>query len=407
MPKSQQKRGRNDGRRICGLPFWRFIIVVVIVLILVAAAIVIPLELFVLRKRNGPADSLAQCQAQLTCNNGGTNVVNRGVCSCICTGGFTGSTCNVAGATGCTTTSLAGDTNIDNVTLGNAIPRLIQQAQSNFSVALSPTTILAKLNAGNLSCSAENALVTFDGQSTPQNGITDSSGSLNAFGAADDGVVVEVVTVTVGSEPTVVVRRRTVAQPSVNVLPRFAPAAQAPSQVKRAPQGGFQTLVPAPATFSTIFATTIPFPDRTTTSTTTTTTTITSSSSTSTSTSGGGGGIAPTPVPGSGFTPAETTVDFARVAVLFVLQETTLDAAESAQITLQQLFADANGRAAGGVDVDRAKNVTLGNGNSIDLVNLVVHTASGAKGGKGASSSSSARRRSMRGLPCERLGDSL
>lgn len=386
-----QSNSQQKGRRACGLPFWKFIVLAFVVLVLVAAAIVIPLELLVLRKRNGPSEpALTQCEAQLTCENGGTNVVKQNVCSCICTGGFTGSSCTVPGATGCTTTTIAGDTNIDNVTLGDAIPRLIQQAQSNFSVALSPTTILAKLNAGNLSCSAENALVTFDGQSIP--GTTDSSGTFNAFNAVD-GVEVETVTVTVGAEPTVVVRRvvrRAVAQPSFNVLPRASAAAEPPSKVKRAPEEGFATIVPAPAKFSTIFATTISIPDRTFTSTTTTTTTI---------------GVAPTPAPGVGFVPSDGTVDFARVAVLFILQETTLDAAETAQITIQQLFADAGGRVTGGVDIDTAKNVTLGNGNSIDLVNLVVHTASGAKGGKGASTS--ARRRSARDLPCARLGDGL
>lgn len=399
------------GRRVCGLPFWRFVIVVVVILILVAAAIVIPLELLVLRRRSEPdRPALEQCQAQLTCENGGTNVVKQDVCSCICTGGFTGSSCTIAGATGCTTTSLAGDTNIDNVTLGDAIPRLIQQAQPNFSVSLSPTTILAKLNAGNLSCSAENALVTFGGQSAPlgdsSSEATDSSGAVNALNAVDDGMEIETVTVTVVAGSTVTLKRA-VAQPSLHDLPRVSAVAQPPfEKIKlRGQPGGFTTIVSAPAKFSTIFATTISFGDSLTTSTTTTTTTIGA-------TSGSGPALAPAPAPtaepGTGFTVAEKTLDFARVVVLFVLQETTLDAAESAQVTLQRFFADAGGargNGGGGVDIDSARNVTLGDGNSVDLVNLVVHTASGARGGRGTAS---ARKRAGRiPLYASKLGEEV
>ncbi|RAL62142.1 hypothetical protein DID88_002626 [Monilinia fructigena] len=59
-----------------------------------------------------------------------------------------------------TTTSSGSATNI---TIGDSIPRLISAAQTNFSVPLFENTILARFNAGNLSCASENSLVTFDG----------------------------------------------------------------------------------------------------------------------------------------------------------------------------------------------------------------------------------------------------
>ncbi|KAM3549173.1 hypothetical protein MY1884_008860 [Beauveria asiatica] len=57
-------------------------------------------------------------------------------------------------------------TTIKNVTLGQSIPRLIAEANSTFSVPLSGTSILAKINANGLSCIAQNSLVTFNGRST-------------------------------------------------------------------------------------------------------------------------------------------------------------------------------------------------------------------------------------------------
>jgi hypothetical protein len=338
---------------------WGFIVVISITLIVVIAAIVVPLEFFVIRKQNAGQDAqpaLQACQSQLTCQNGGTNVVNQGVCTCICTNGFTGFDCSSAGATGCTTTSLTGDTNINNVTLGDAIPRLIAQASANFSISLSPTAILAKFNAGNLSCAAENALVTFDGQSMRQGDalaeVTDPSGSSNAAVVGDldvvDGVAFDVVTVSEGPSTTVTFDEPTI-EPSVPVANNLAADA------------GFSTIITAPTTFSTYFATTITFPRPTSTITPTTTRTITTTLSSSASTAS----------PTSSFTVTEEILDFARVAVLFILQEDSLKDAEIAQSALQRLFTTAsvartnNGN---GVSLDQARNVTLGGGNSVDLV---------------------------------------
>ncbi|KAL1888319.1 hypothetical protein Sste5346_009644 [Sporothrix stenoceras] len=379
------KNQRNGKRRCCGLPLWGFVLVVIVVLIIIAAAVVIPLEFFVIRKQNsGNNSALAKCQAQITCANGGTNFVsNQGICSCICTNDFTGFDCSVAGDNGCTTTTVtssATSSSISNVTLGNALPRLIEQAQQNFSISLSGTQILSVFSSGNLSCVAENALVTFNGETIRQS----SSGStvVDAFlvdggdSALDNVSVVDgvaIVTVTVEATPANAKRGNTILTAS------GAASAGNPDQV-------FPTQSGTTLTISTQITPSIVSP----TSTTTVTTTFTPSP-----TSGGGGGSGTATSSGatasasSLFKVTEDVLDFARVAVLFILQEDTLEHAELAQSTLQRFFTQAsassltNGK---GVSVDKATNVTLGNSNSVNLVQFQVNAAN-TLAGVGISSS--------------------
>lgn len=152
-------------RQCCGMPLWLFIMLLVLLLLVVAAAVVIPVVLVVLpRHDNSDSKALASCQKSLSCENGGTNIVGAsGGCSCLCTNGFTGAQCTIELATGCT--SMDTDSN-SNVTVGKAIPRLLREAQSNFTLALNSTTILAMFSSSNLSCASENALVTFNGLSS-------------------------------------------------------------------------------------------------------------------------------------------------------------------------------------------------------------------------------------------------
>lgn len=167
----QQEKGSKRKRRCCGLPLWAIIVATIFILSAVVAAIVVPLELLVFNKNDSSKDptGVDKCQKDLICQNGGTNVVSGGICSCICSGGFTGSGCGTAGSIGCTTTDLVSadkSSSIKNVTLGQSIPRLIAEANSNFSIPLSGTSILAKINASGLSCIAQNSLVTFNGRSS-------------------------------------------------------------------------------------------------------------------------------------------------------------------------------------------------------------------------------------------------
>lgn len=336
-------QGTKKRRRCCGLPLWAFILILALFLLIVAAAIVLPLYFFVFTDANNDnnnsndnnnhtAPALADCQAQIDCNNGGTHIIARGVCSCICTNGFTGPSCEVEGAAGCTSTDLVimGDEdNIDDVTLGEALPRLIQEAQSNFTVPLMGTTILAKFNQEGLSCIAQNSLVTFDGRSTrtgsPGEEVVIDDESLQG---SDGGAELQAAFGTVAAITVPPVQASTILSGTVTVTTTI-------------------TSFPTPSV-------SLPGPTATTTS---------------------NGGLA-VPTPTAAFSVTEEVLDFSRIAILFFLQERNLRTAASAQTTLQRFLAQASRSQEGGRDgvtQQLASNLTLANGVSVDLVNFRVN----------------------------------
>ncbi|CZR70041.1 related to cell wall mannoprotein [Phialocephala subalpina] len=320
-------------RRCCGLPCWGFILVLIILLIIIAAAVVVPLELLVFHKPSNKSSSttvsaLQQCEASSTtaCKNGGTSVIDNNSCACICTNGFTGSTCTTANATGCTTTTLS---NLANVTLGDSIERLIADAQTNFSIPLSESTIVARFNNANLTCASENALVTFDGESTRE-------------GNAND-----VVSSGTGTKK----RWDTTSSASWSV----------------ATSAG---IIYDSSTHSSSSAS------------------KTSSASTSTSSASS---AATNPL--GLFNITEEVLDFARVAVLYILQQEQLDSAVTAQSGLQKFFSLQS------FTNMAAANVSLGNGNLVDLLAFTVNVGNGTVGSKNVSAVSSKVRRREPQLP--------
>ncbi|KAL1611855.1 hypothetical protein SLS60_000076 [Paraconiothyrium brasiliense] len=176
-------------RRCCGMPMWTFVTLLIVLLFLVAAAVIIPIVLVVIPKMKnqtgnaakdtqgtGTATSTAssaqptsstgsqsgQCSGIITCQNGGVAVPNADrSCNCVCINGFTGKTCATEGDSGCTTTSIGSTAN--NATVGSGIPRLIESAQSDFQVPLDSTRLLTLFSGLSMSCTAENALITFNG----------------------------------------------------------------------------------------------------------------------------------------------------------------------------------------------------------------------------------------------------
>ncbi|KAH6697434.1 hypothetical protein F5X68DRAFT_4497 [Plectosphaerella plurivora] len=332
---------RKNGRRCCGLPLWAFIVIAVLVILIVAAAIAVPLYFFVFRdnnrnNNNAPEPVLTDCQTQLRCQNGGTNVVARGVCSCICTNGFTGSTCAVSGATGCTTTNLvlmSDEGNITNVTLGQAIPRLVQQAQTNFTVPLMGTTILSKFNQASLSCIAQNSLVTFDGRSTRM-GVSTAEVVMDDDSSGDEVDLNPVFAVI----PTITV-------PALKVMTTLVGTVTITT-----------TITSFPPTVPTLITPVVPTP--------------TSS-------------IVPPPAPTATFTVTEEVLDFSRVTVLFILQERDLSTATSAQSTLQKFFVQASRGSGGngsGVTIDMATSLLVADGITVDLVHLLINFSGAVSG---------------------------
>ncbi|KAL2198651.1 hypothetical protein P885DRAFT_67811 [Corynascus similis CBS 632.67] len=329
---------RKGKRRCCGLPCWAFILLMVVILLVIAAAVIIPVEFFVVRNqdRSSPAQELQQCRQQLACANGGANVVKEGVCSCECANGFTGSDCTVVDDAGCTTIRLTGSDDSETV-VGDAIPRLLNQAQTNFSIPLTAPQVLSKLDSGDLSCSAQNALVTFNGRAIPQDLALAA-----AQAAGDGGDSLDVV-----NNAAVIVDG--VLYTTITII--FAPHTT------------FTLSNPRPTTTTT--TTTVSAsgrPSLTATATSQYTTTMTMSSGT----------VLP-PVPTSTLAVTEEVLDFARVAVLYVLQEDSLADAETAQLGLQRFLS-------GSRELDGARNVTVGGGRSVDLVRFAVDLGAGRGG---------------------------
>ena len=342
----ESEGSRKGKRRCCGLPLWAFILVAILVLGIIAAAIILPLEFFVFRNQ-AQATALADCQSQLECANGGTNVISQDVCSCICTNGFTGANCTVSSAAGCTTSTLVspdGQNNIEDVTLGQAVPRLIADAQGNFSVPLSGTAILAGFNSASLSCQTQNALVTFNDESTRVGAADDvvsdvveavNNAALDALYTTVVGVPTgETSTVTIGPDATGAVDTHTVIGTTVTIT--FVSSAES-------------TTTTAPSS------------------------TITPSSTSTLVTSDAD--------PSALFLVTEEVLDFARVAVLYVLQESGVQAASTAQTNLQKFLSDAIDTPDGTTPTEAA-GISLGEEGVVNLVEFSVDVGEGGVGGR-------------------------
>jgi hypothetical protein len=288
-------------RRCCGIPLWLFITLLLLLLGLVAAAAIIPVVLIVLPNQtdNSSASSssqlhaagtqaatLSKCEAKLTCENGGqafpTSASDKDTCRCLCVNSFTGTTCSSQSTAGCSSIAVTGMQ--ENATIGNAIPRLLSLAETNYGLQLDTQTLLGLFNEADLDCASENALVSFDGKAQ---------------------------------------KLRRVAAPQASQT---------------------QSTHPAEATSNGIVFDSSPSPSQT---------------------SGSSASSSPSPTTTSSSTPsasstANADVDFARAAVLYILQSSSsLQDAESAQKALQEnLDGDAGGVVAVGVwkvDLDGKK----------------------------------------------------
>ncbi|KAL8810037.1 MAG: hypothetical protein Q9223_007835, partial [Gallowayella weberi] len=166
-PEQSEYGKQYQGRRCCGLPIWAFFLLCIILLLLIAAAVIIPITLIVLPRQNSNAggSSVDGCKRSFPCAKGGMSILQGSSCRCICMHGFTGASCNSAADSGCTTANIDIDQNkFNNATVGTSITRLITSANSNYSIPLDPSIVLSKFSSQNLTCTSENALVTFNGK---------------------------------------------------------------------------------------------------------------------------------------------------------------------------------------------------------------------------------------------------
>lgn len=188
------RKSTHRRRKCCGMPMWTFVTLLIVLLFLIAAAVVIPVVLIVIPKmrdnQNSPGQQnngngggnnnnnnprpttipsggggggqTNQCDGIITCANGGVAILQADrSCNCVCINGFTGKTCGTASDAGCTTANIQGTAN--NATLGTGIPRLLTSARNNFSIPLDAPSLLSVFSDLALSCTSENALVTFNG----------------------------------------------------------------------------------------------------------------------------------------------------------------------------------------------------------------------------------------------------
>ncbi|EXJ58657.1 hypothetical protein A1O7_06085 [Cladophialophora yegresii CBS 114405] len=157
-------------RKCCGLSLPVFIIVLIAGIVLIAAAVLIPIFLVLVPKQHKNSNELSDCASKHPCRNGGTSIVSNNVCVCVCSNGFTGSQCETSGNTDdCMTITLNdGDTEYKNATIGSSILPSLTDTQNRFDIPLNVSTILSVFSFNNLSCIGENSMVDFNSSALNQ-----------------------------------------------------------------------------------------------------------------------------------------------------------------------------------------------------------------------------------------------
>ncbi|KAI9799344.1 MAG: hypothetical protein M1825_004837 [Sarcosagium campestre] len=303
-------------RRCCGIPLWLFNIILLIGILGIVAAIVLPIVFIVLpRQRAASNPALEKCKTTSACANGGSSMLDGNTCRCICVNGFTGATCRVRSPDSCVTTDISsGGTSVNDATVGSSIPRLLQDVSDQFEIPLNSPTIISRFSANDLSCRSENALVTFNGLSSPASSTSDTAASRRAKRAEADR--------------RIILRKRAPASEEIPGATTkdgiiFATATDSPSSDS---SSGSSTDQPATVT------------------------------------------DVPTPVNiDSPFSLNDTTFDFARVSVLYILEQSSFDKAVTAQSRIQSFLGTSQGIATldvgDGMTVDFLRHtIDLGNG---------------------------------------------
>jgi hypothetical protein len=333
-------------RRCCGMSLPTFLVIMLLLVILVTAAIVVPIVLIVLpRQRQAAANatgppSLGNCPDSRPCQNGGISVVSDDSCRCICANGFTGDRCGTVTDPGCTTTDIGiGTEQFPNATLGNAIPRLLSGASTNYSIPLNSSAILSLFSTNNLSCTSENALVTFNSQSMQARDVAQKTASEDPLPSA----------------------------PSASPLqPTPIPRSDLSWRLAQRQVGTSNGIVfQMSSTFKATPTSSSPW---------STETSVSSSPS-----SAGSPASSSSSSLSSSRTPSPETIDFARIAVLFVFERTgQLNAAVQAQENIQDfLFSQTN-------RTDTTSLSLSGIDLSLNLANFSIALGNGTEvGGKG------------------------
>lgn len=164
---AQPLRSNDDGpdarhaeRRCCGMPRKWFILLCILLFIIVALAILLPVFLVAVPQQNASSEN--SCSQTTPCRNGGVSVASGTDCSCVCSNGYMGSNCTVAGDSSCVTSEVENGTISKKATMGSFLPHLFAVSQPKFGIALDSVTIMALFSKYNVSCKTENAVVSFN-----------------------------------------------------------------------------------------------------------------------------------------------------------------------------------------------------------------------------------------------------
>lgn len=153
------------------MPLWCFVLSLLLLLCIIAAAVIVPLKLVVFKDKevkpteNG-ISAIEICQRDAECLNGGTSVISGSSCSCICANGYEGARCDRLGTQGCTTVNYFGTDSgerFEKITVGNAITRLVDGSDLKYSIPLFWEELVNQFGKGGVSCSQGNSLVSFNG----------------------------------------------------------------------------------------------------------------------------------------------------------------------------------------------------------------------------------------------------
>jgi hypothetical protein len=161
MLDSEKFPSRYRQRTCCGLNQRTFTGIILLLVLLISAAIVIPIALIVIPKQGNGAQAdtaVTTCTPKEACLNGGVGVpVGNDGCSCLCSDGYTGPTCENAPDSACTTISVPG---VSKASIGTEVAPVVLYANANFSIPLQSQALLVQFATWNMSCTSQNALVT-------------------------------------------------------------------------------------------------------------------------------------------------------------------------------------------------------------------------------------------------------
>ncbi|KAK9468366.1 hypothetical protein V1512DRAFT_259327 [Lipomyces arxii] len=189
-------RNRN---RVLGLPWWVFTLIIIGIIAAIVICVVVPIQVTTNHRTNslaptspnpsassyaplyaptGPTATYSGAQPSSTqitsdscaviypCENNGVSVVRNNTCVCICLGDFTGETCSLPSNSSCAIVTVRhSNLSVTNVTLGTAVSALLTDAiaEQYSAVQLYPGRLFRVFSESNISCTSQNALLSFNG----------------------------------------------------------------------------------------------------------------------------------------------------------------------------------------------------------------------------------------------------